>query len=231
MHGVRGSDLLREAASASRRSSPSPLRRRLREEAMGLLRREGLIKAAFSYRIVPLDAPAAETLQAGGESLHAPRLLPESGELTALGCAVYTLGSALEARVSQLFAAKRPSLELALDALGNELLFALGRRAQDRMAADAVRRGLTLGVELHAGDPGLAIQSQAAVLRLAQAEALGVGLGRGQAMHPLKSASMVFGVGTGLSPSRRPRCAECPSRGRCRLAARAAGAMVTEPAP
>lgn len=222
MHGVRGTDLLREAAAAPLRGRPTALRERLRAAALALLRREPLIEAAYSYRIVPLDAPAAETLRVGGESLHAPRLLPEAGELTALGCAVCTIGPAIEARVRALFMEKRPSLGLALDELGNELLFAVSRRMQDRMTADAVRRGLTLGGELRAGDPGLALQAQAVVLRLAQADGIGVSLGRGLAMHPLKSASMVFGLGIDLPPVRWSRCDECPSRARCRMAGRSA---------
>ena len=54
----------------------------------------------------------------------------------------------------------------ALDALGNELLFEVSRRAQDRLHADAVRRGLSLAGELRAGDPGLALDAQPAVLQL-----------------------------------------------------------------
>jgi hypothetical protein len=72
--------------------------------------------------------------------LHAPWLLPESGTLTAIACAVCTLGPAFEQRISELFAGRQASLAMALDELGNELLFAVSRRAQDRMLADAARR-------------------------------------------------------------------------------------------
>lgn len=190
----------------------------MRCEALDLVRREALVDAAYSYRIVPLERPADELLCAGGETLHAPWLLPCSGELTAVACGVATLGATLETRVSALFAERSLALALALDALGNELLFAVSRRVQDRMLADATRRGLTMAGELRAGDPGLELQAQSAVLRLAEAEKIGVTLTGGSMMRPVKSCSMVLGVGLALPEVRWSRCDHCPSRQRCAVA-------------
>ena len=115
--------------------------------------------------------PAARAAAApAARRCDAPRLLPESGELTALACGVCTLGPTLERASARCSREKRASLALALDELGNELLFAVSRRAQDRMLADASPRGLSMAGELDAGDPGLALDAQAAVLRLAEAE-------------------------------------------------------------
>jgi hypothetical protein len=219
---LRCADVLRRAESAPVRGGGNALRARLRGEALALARAERLVEAAYSYRIVPLEMPPATTLHAGGEALHAPRLLPEHGTLTALGCAACTIGPLLEARVRALFAEKRPSLALALDALGNELLLDVSRRVQDRMLSDAVRQGLTFGAELRPGDPGLDLDAQTAVLRLAQAGGIGMRLGQGQVMHPLKSVSMVFGVGLDLPKSTWSRCDNCPSRPKCGLLGRSA---------
>ena len=109
-------------------------------------------------------------LRAGGEALDALRLVPQSGRLTALGGRRLTLGPALEQRASALFAERRMSLALALDKLGNELLFALSRRVQDRIVIEARNAGLTAAGELRAGDPGLPLSAQSAVHRLAGAE-------------------------------------------------------------
>jgi hypothetical protein len=194
---------------------------RLRQKSLNIAREEQLIDAAYSYSIVPLDAPAAETLCAGGERLFAPWLLPESGKLTAIACGVCTLGTKLERRVSELFAGRQASLAMALDGLGNELLFAVSRRAQDRMLADAARRGLSMAGELRPGDPGLGLDAQAAVLRLARAETIGIRLSTGGLMHPLKSCSMVLGVGLGLPAVQWSRCDHCPTRDKCKVAQRA----------
>lgn len=209
-------NLLRSVAAAPLRGRPSPLRERMRREALALALAENLADAAWSYRIVPLDSPVGETLRLEGETLHAPWLLPASGQLTALACAVCTVGSALEARVTSLFAEKRASLALALDELGNELLFATSRWLQDRMLADARRQQLTLSGELHPGDPGLGLNAHAAVLRLAQAEAIKVRLRHGHTLYPLKSSNIVMGAGIDLPKASWSRCDRCPSLAKCK---------------
>ena len=187
-----------------------------------MIERENLIQSAFSYRTVDLDEPATEFLRVGGEVLYAPRLLPETGGLTALAFSVVTLGPLLEQRVTSLFAERCASLALALDEIGNQLLLAVTRRVQDRMLVATRNRGLTMAGELRPGDPGLALEAQKIVLRLAEANAAGVSLTRGHALHPLKSISMVFGVGVDLPPVPWSRCDDCPSRPRCRVAGHAA---------
>ncbi|HUX23346.1 MAG TPA: hypothetical protein VMV87_01890 [Burkholderiales bacterium] len=224
MRAARGFDVLREVAAAPLPGRPSAARERLRQQALDLVHRERLIDAAYSYAIVPLQAPAASVLRAGGESLFAPWLLPASGELTAIACGACTLGPDLERRAGELFAERRPSLATALDELGNALLFAVSRRAQDRMLADANRRGLCMAGELRPGDPGLALDAQSAVLRLAQADAIGISLGAGGLMHPVKSCSMVLGVGVDLPAVEWSRCDHCPTRKKCKIVERAGAA-------
>lgn len=210
---ARGLDVLKAADGLPEGSAS---RSRLRREVLDLARDEGLVEAAYSYRIVALDAPPGEWLRAGGEAFHAPWLLPESGRLTALACASCTIGAGIERRVASLVAARRASRALALDELGNELLFEVSRIAQDRMLADARRRALTMAGELRPGDPGLALDAQAAVLRLADAAAIGIELNAGLLMRPHKSTSMVLGVGIDLPAVSWSRCQHCRFRARCR---------------
>lgn len=214
-----------DVASHAQRSPlngrPSAARNRLREQVLGLLREERLVDASYSYRIVPLQATAEPMLRAGGEQLEAPWLFPASGRLTALACCVCTLGVGLERRVTTLFSQRRASLAVALDELGNELLFEVSRRAQDRMLAEVTRCGLSMAGELRAGDPGLALQAQGAVLRLADGESIGVRVGEGHLMHPLKSTSLVMGVGQDLPPVTWSRCDSCLKREHCGVHKRA----------
>jgi hypothetical protein len=221
---ARGLDVLRHARTAPLSGRPSPARTRLRAQALAMARDDSLVQAAYSYQIVPLEGAPAPVLRAGGEALEAPWLLPTCGELTALACGACTLGPGLERRVSELFAQHRASLAMALNELGNELLFEVGRRAQDRMQADAGRRALTMSGELRAGDPGLALDAQGAVLRLAGAERIGISLGDSLLMHPLKSTSMVLGVGIDLPASTWSRCDACNSRDKCGVRSRALAA-------
>jgi hypothetical protein len=224
---VRGVDLKRELASGSLEGL-SPANARLREQAIALIRDEQLIEASYSYNIVPLDHPVdGPCLRAGGEHLEAPRLLPESGELTALGCGVYTLGGRFEQRVRALFEARRAALAVVVDELGIELLYAMGRRIQDRMLSECYRKRLSMGAELHAGDPGLALDTQAAVLRLAEADKIAVSLHRGQLITPLKSGSVVFAVGRNLPEVAWSRCEFCPSKNKCNFGRRQRAAAST----
>ena len=212
--------LLRNVAAMPMGGRQSALRERMRRDALALAEREGLGEVACSYRIVPLDQPVGETLRLEGETLHAPWLLPTSGQLTALACAVCTVGPTLEARVTSLFTEKRASLALALDELGTELLFAAARLVQDRMLADTQRQNLSLSGELHPGDPGLGLDAHATVLRLAQAESIGVTARYGHTLYPLKSSSVVMGAGLDLPPATWSRCDRCPSQAKCKLAQR-----------
>ena len=75
-----------------------------------------------------------------------------------------------------------------------------------------------------AGDPGLALEAQGAVLRLAGADSIGISLSKGFVMHPLKSTSMVLGVGVDLPASSWSRCDTCNSREKCGVRARALAA-------
>jgi hypothetical protein len=221
MPTVRGSSLVRELAAIPCAGGPLGQRGRFRRDALDLVERENLLNAAYCYRIVALDEPPSNVLRAGGETLDAMRLVPESGQLTAVAVGICTLGPALERRATGLFAERRMSLALALDKLGNELLFALSRRVQDRIVVEARKARLTAAGELRAGDPGLPLEAQAAVQRLAGADSIGVSVTHGQVMHPLKSMSMVLGIGIDLPPARWSRCDDCPSAPKCRMSGRA----------
>jgi hypothetical protein len=191
----------------------------LREEALALVQAQSLAATRAVWRIAALDgAPgAAGRLCVDGRQFDVPGLVPESGRLTAVACAVCTIGNALEARVAALFAQRRPALAVALDSVGNELLFALSRRVQDRMLAYARRLGLTVSGEWRAGDPGLALQAQRVVLELAGATQIGVGLTHALMMRPTKSTSILQGVGVDLPAQTWSRCDGCRSRARCNL--------------
>lgn len=212
-------------ASLLRRLPPPALderpgAQRRRAAALEEVLANALVEPAYRARIVALEAPAGTTLRAGGQCLHAPRLLPASGRLTALGAVACTLGPRLEARVRAHFAARRPAAALALDELGTALLLELARHAQDRLVAAAARRGLGVAGELAAGDPGLALDTQAVVLRLADGAAIGMSASAAGALQPLKSVTRVLGVGIDLPAAPWSRCDDCPSAPRCTIARR-----------
>jgi hypothetical protein len=221
MPSASGFDVFR-AVAGSEGLARTAVTARLRLQALEYAQAENLVQCAWSYRVVPLEGPAGDILCLDGEHLPAPWLIPESGELTAVACCVCTIGPLLEERVTALFGERRASLAVALDSIGNELLFAVSRRAQDKIQAEVTKQGLCMAGELRSGDPGLALDTQATVLRLAQAHTIGVRASASGMMSPLKSSSMVLGVGVELPPAQWSRCDNCPSRERCAIAGKRA---------
>ncbi|MFO1216981.1 MAG: hypothetical protein U1E89_01215 [Burkholderiaceae bacterium] len=223
---IEGLDVLADVAAAG---VPGAVARRdkliaRRDEALAMIRADGLLAARACWRVAALrgEPGSGGVLDLDGGRLEAPWLVPASGQLTGVACAVATLGPALEARVASLFAERRVSLAMALDGLANELLVALVRRVQDRMFAALRRRGLCMAGELRAGDPGLALQAQRTVLALAGAEAIGVTLTGTLMMNPTKTTSLVQAVGYDLPRESWSRCDACRFRERCTLAAQTA---------
>lgn len=194
-----------------------PAQTRMRRNAGEMIEAENLVHGAFSFRFVELDSCRDGELRAGGEMIYGPRLIPEQGQLTTLACGLATIGDTLEKRVTALFSERRPALALALDDLGNQLLFEVSRRLQDRMLVHARKRKLSMAGELRAGDPGLDISYQKAVVRLAGGEDIGVQVTERFSLTPLKSTAMVMGAGIGLPPANWSRCDDCPSMAKCKL--------------
>lgn len=220
-------DSLTAAARASQPRLRSPAAMKLRDSALALAAEEGLGECRYALRIVPLEKEVDGRFWLEDRTLFAPRLVPVSGEITALGFAACTMGGALEARVRSLFEARRPALALALDALGNEMLGIISRRTQDRMQARVSRLGLTMAGELRPGDPGLALETHAAVLALSGGAHIGIRVFDYGLLEPLKSITTVLGIGRNLPEAAWSRCDECRSRERCQWARRksASGAV------
>jgi hypothetical protein len=166
---------------------------RAREEALLLLRRETLVWPAFTYRISPDAAMAAGAC---------------------------TIGAALESRVAELFRSGERLLALELDALGNERLFCLAKRALSIIAREAKRRGQRSGDERYPGDDAMTLEEQVHALEFAAADSIGIAVTSGGMLSPVKSMSFVVPLGAELKRTAGGPCRRCPSRARCASAKR-----------
>lgn len=166
---------------------------RARHEARLLLRREALVWPAFTYRISPDAAMAAGAC---------------------------TIGAALEARVGELFRSGERLLALELDAIGNERLFCLAKRALSIIARDAKRRGQQAGDERFPGDDGMTVEEQVQALEFARAGSIGIAITAGGMLSPVKSMSFVVPLGSHLRKTPGGPCRRCPGRERCRAGKR-----------
>ena len=164
-----------------------------RHEARLLLRREALAWPAFTYRISP------------------------DGAMAVGAC---TIGARLERRVAELFRAGERLLALELDALGNERLFCLAKRALSAIAREAQQHGRRAGDERYPGDGGMSLEEQAQALEFAHAGSIGIAVTSGGMFTPVKSMSFLVPLGAGLKKTPGGPCRRCPGRARCASARR-----------
>jgi hypothetical protein len=209
--------VLKTVTSFPLRQSMSLVGQKLRQQALELAEAEDLCKGFYISAMVPVDDMDGDALIVEGQRLIAPLLIPEQGLLTILACGVCTLGPRWESSIHDLFTQGRRSLAVALDDLGNEVLMAVSNRMTSRLAAQVQKMGLSMAGELRPGDPGLALDAQDLIVSLVNGQELGVTVVNGGLLHPVKSATVVFGVGKGIPAVNWSRCDYCPSRsqGRC----------------
>ncbi len=186
-----------------------------RQKAVELAESEDMIHGGFMFRMVDLGSERDGVLHLEGEEIHAPWLVPEVGELTGVAVGLATIGSRPEDRTRRLFAEKKASVALGLDSLGTAMLMATARGMEARLWGVARRAGLTVAGELRPGDPGLAIGVHANLLRLLEPERMGVRLSTGGVLTPLKTTTVMYGVGIGLPPANWSSCDHCSSRPTC----------------
>ena len=189
---------------------------RAAHEARLLVAREGLVVPASAFRVHRLSAMGEDTVDLGGATIRAPALAALTGRVTCVAAAACTLGPALEARVSALFADRQPLLAMALDSLGSEMLFKLSDRLHARIKREARRCGLQVGPPQNPGDPGVGIEAQPTVRALAGIGPDAVSADPGGMLRPVKSLTFLVALGEELpAQPLAPRCIHCPSRDRC----------------
>ncbi len=213
--------------AAETRCPPSPAVRaplaRVKRQAQRLLREEGLLEPVWAFRIHPVGAIRGDVLDLGDTAIRAPALAALFGQVSAVAAAACTIGAQVEARVASLFAAReRVSgeharvLALALDELAGERLFRLSDELHARIARAARSQGWHAGAPESPGDPGVALDAQAAVLALSGISTQSILMNSSGMLWPLKSLSFVVALGAAV-PDRplASRCVRCGSRERC----------------
>ena len=187
-------------------------------KARAMIRQEPLVAPACAWRIVPVRGIRGETLDLDGVCLSIPAFAGQRDKLKAVAAAACTLGPALEARITELFRSRQPSLALALDGIGTDRLFRLADQVCARIQREAKRTGLEMGNEINPGDAGLGLEAQRHVLALAGAGHSGISMTAQGMLSPVKSLSMLVALGQGLKVRRAStRCLSCPSRDRCAI--------------
>ncbi|MGA9349339.1 MAG: hypothetical protein WBW48_11130 [Anaerolineae bacterium] len=112
--------------------------------------------------------------------------------------AVYTIGSALEARVSELYRMGEPLLSYMLDCVGVMALGMVGERLRRVAEEQAAGRGWGVSPALSPGGlVGWPVQGQRELCALLPLADIGVRLNEYCVLEPHKSVSMIIGLGPG----------------------------------
>jgi len=111
---------------------------------------------------------------------------------------VYTIGPALEARVSELYGEGEPLLSYMLDCAGVMALGMVGERVRRLAEEQAAGRGWGVSPSLSPGSlVGWPVQGQRELCALLPLADIGVRLNKYCVLEPHKSVSMVIGLGAG----------------------------------
>jgi hypothetical protein len=169
------------------------------------------------YRSFPVEGLQHERLRlAGGGSLRGPLISKHLAGSAKVIVAVCTVGDALSNYASARFD-QDPVRSLALDGLASAAAEALAEAACQRFESLAAAEGLNVSTPLNPGMIGWPLDAgQEQLFALVDASEIGVTLGRGGLMQPLKSLSLVLGLGRDLD-TEGCTCDYCTMRDTCRF--------------
>jgi hypothetical protein len=158
----------------------------------------------FHHQTIVLD---------GGAAFEGPLAAWALAGSKAVAMAVCTLGSALEARVKDLFP-EDPVRAMALDGAGIAALRQVSEVVVREVREEAAAKGWGSGMRAQPGQEGWSIRQQRVLFGLVPAERIGVRLTDSALMIPQKSVSLVIGMGPDMRPD-RVACDYCSKRDRC----------------
>ena len=163
---------------------------------------------------------------AGGRSLKGKDVAQILGPAQEVALGIATIGSALETRAAELFAADEPARGYMLDVLGSAAVSNLVQQVCGRLAAAAKERGLPIGFPISPGDPGWPLAEQRTLFELVSAASIGVELTDSCLMVPQKSISFAVAIGGDIAlAGQGSQCDICSLRETCRYRQAAAAAL------
>jgi len=127
-------------------------------------------------------------------------LLDEARQVQ-IACA--TIGPVIDEKVQAVSRQGDTLRAFVLDSVGVLSLGEIGRAIREKVEAEAVSRGWGVGPSLGPGSlKGWALEEQQVLCSLLPLQDIGVRLGLGCTMRPLKSATSVIGIGPGYPTQR-----------------------------
>jgi hypothetical protein len=166
-----------------------------------------------------LEVSGSRVRLAGGSELaQAEAVAGLLGAADELAMAVGSIGPALDRTTRDWFASGREVEAFVLGEVGNLAVGKLSDRIPQIVGEWAASRGVETSGALSPGGTGVDLSDQRIVVEVASAERIGVELTSACMLVPVKSVSMVIGLGHGLPTwTHAQACGLCASRDTCRL--------------
>lgn len=177
---------------------------------------EDLIDPVVQYRRIEVESFSHERLiLTGGGVLSGPLIAEHLPSASQVIVAICTIGPKLEQHATSVMSSDL-QLGLALDGLGSAAADTLATAACHHFEAWAQQEDFGTTIPLNPGMRGWPVnQGQREIFALLNPEEIGVKLLSAGMMMPLKSLSLVLGVGRDISVVGTP-CDYCSMRERCR---------------
>jgi hypothetical protein len=176
-----------------------------------------LLDPAVLYRRVSVEQIRHERMVlASGGTLSGPAVANYLASAREVIVAVCTVGDALSIRAAEVFEVD-PVRGLALDGLASAAAEALAEAACRRFDEMAAAEGLAASIPLNPGMDGWPLlEAQQQIFSLLPADEVGVRLSPAGLMEPLKSVSLVVGLGRPGDLAGGRVCDVCTMRETCR---------------
>jgi hypothetical protein len=174
-----------------------------------------LLRPRVLYRYSEIVSLRHETLHLEDGTLRGPLIAQHLAGARRIVTLVCTIGGQLSERVTELMG-KDILYALALDGVGSAAVEALANAACRLFEDQVAAQDWQTTIPLSPGMVGWPVdEGQPQIFKLIDASEIGVSLTEGHVMLPLKSLSMVLGMGPELETGGRP-CDYCSMRETCR---------------
>lgn len=181
------------------------------------VKKEHLLEPAVAYEIYSLaDISCKQGLLETKGGIHEPLFLSSLSKAEEFLAVVCTIGPRLEKQATNFFKQNEPLRGFLLDGIGSAAVDLLADKVYKLITETVCSRGYRAGSPISPGMQGVPITEQQWLFHLVPVEEIGVSLTPSGVMFPLKTTSMVIGIGPNMKTgTRAAACAQCELRATC----------------
>jgi hypothetical protein len=186
-------------------------------EVFSSLKKSRLLEPTAAYEYYAVRSMSGSQISLEGDKAIRGQLLPAVfPEAKELAPVVIAIGPELEKQVTDYSKSGEILRGMILDGIGSAAVDSLVREVLRRIGNEVSSRGYEISSPVNPGMPGFPLTEQWNLLRLVNADEIGVRLTASGVLIPRKSTSMVIGIGPQMTKwTRAEVCARCSLRETC----------------